>query len=106
MFSDSERFINLQNIYRQKAQNDLEAITARVEQILHNIDKPYDYINETQIKLFCKNAHFLKLIRGRSLENEYDPQISKLGVLLGNSKYKLFKFSLLDYSCTRIINFI
>jgi amyloid beta precursor protein binding protein 1 len=83
MFSDSERFISLQNIYRNKAQHDLEAITSRIEHLLYNIDKPYDFISEQQIKLFCKNAYFLKVIRGRSLNNEYDPQNSKLGILLG-----------------------
>lgn len=83
MFSDSEGFIALQNIYRSKAQHDLEAITSRIEQILYNIDKPYDYISEHQIKLFCKNAYFLKVIRSRSLHNEYDPQNSRLGILLG-----------------------
>lgn len=92
MFSDSERFIGLQNIYRNKAQKDLEAITSHVEQLLYNIDKPYDYISEQQIKLFCKNAYFLKVIRGRSLNTEYDPQTSTLGMLLGNfGKYMPFK---------------
>jgi amyloid beta precursor protein binding protein 1 len=84
MFSDSERFIALQNIYRNKAQQDLDAITSRVEQILYSIEKPYDYIPEHLIKLFCKNAFFLKVIRSRSLQNEYDPQNSQLGLLLGN----------------------
>ena len=86
MFSDSERFIALQNVYRNKAQHDFEAITSRVEQLLYDIDKPYDFISEQQIKLFCKNAYFLKVIRCRSLQNEYDPQNSRLGELLGNFK--------------------
>jgi amyloid beta precursor protein binding protein 1 len=84
MFSDSERFIALQNIYRNKAQNDLESIATHVERLLHDVDKPYDYINENQIRLFCKNAYFLKLIRGRSFDCEYDPQTSKLGLFLGD----------------------
>ena len=87
MFSDSERFIALQNIYRDKAQQDFEAITSRVEQILYNIEKPFDFISEHSIKLFCKNAYFLKVIRSRSLQNEYDPQNSKLGILLGSFKH-------------------
>lgn len=85
MFSDSEKFINLQNIYRQKAQQDLEAIQSRVEQLLLNIEKPYDYISEHQIKLFCKNAYFLKIIRTSSLEQEYDQQLSKLYTLIDDN---------------------
>jgi NEDD8-activating enzyme E1 regulatory subunit len=85
MFSDSEKFINLQNVYRQKAQQDLEAIQSRIEQLLHNIDKPYDYISEHQVKLFCKNAYFLKVIRTSSLEQEYDPQLSKLDALVDDN---------------------
>lgn len=98
----------MQNVYKTKAQHDVEAVMTRIERLLLNINKPYDYINENQVKLFCKllffrpslihfmiicdwlkiklgkNAHFLKSIRYRSLAEEYDPQTSKIDELMGN----------------------
>ena len=105
MFSDSDKFIALQNIYRSKAQNDVDIVMSRVERLLINIDKSYDCINEKLVKMFCKqnefkwplaaaqtdhscifqgkNAYFLKIIKYRSLKEEYDPQSTRLGLLLG-----------------------
>jgi amyloid beta precursor protein binding protein 1 len=73
----------LQNVYRAKAQHDIEAVMTRVERLLLNINKPYDFINEQQVKLFCKNAYFLKVIKYRSLAQEYDPQTSNIENLMG-----------------------
>ena len=84
MVSDSERFVSLQNVYRAKAQHDIEAVMTRVERLLLNINKPYDFINEQQVKLFCKNAYFLKVIKYRSLSQEYDPQTSVIESLMEN----------------------
>lgn len=85
MKSDSERFVSLQNVYRAKAQHDIEAVMTRVERLLSasNINKPYDFINEQQVKLFCKNAYFLKVIKYRSFAQEYDPQTSNIENLMG-----------------------
>lgn len=82
MFSDSDKFIALQNVYRSKAQNDVDIVMSRVERLLINIDKSYDCINEQLVKLFCKNAYFLKIIKYRSLKDEYDPQSAKLALFI------------------------
>ncbi|CAF0710385.1 unnamed protein product [Brachionus calyciflorus] len=82
MFSDSDKYIAIQNVYKAKAQQDIEAVLSRVERLLLNINKPYDYINEQEVKLYCKNAYFLKNIRYRSLSKEYDPQTSNIGSLM------------------------
>ena len=53
MVSDTERFVALQNAYKVKSQHDVEAVMTRVERLLLNINKPYDYIDEQLVKLFC-----------------------------------------------------
>lgn len=78
MVSDTERFVSLQNVYKAKAQHDIESVLSRVERLCLNINKPYDFILEQQVKLFCKNSYFLKSIKFRSLEQECDPQTSKI----------------------------
>jgi amyloid beta precursor protein binding protein 1 len=83
MVSDSNKFVALQNVYRAKAQSDAEAVMTRVERLLLNINKPFDYITEQTIRLYCKNAYFLKLINYRSLATEYDPQTSVIASLIG-----------------------
>uniref|UniRef100_A0A3P8UGV1 NEDD8-activating enzyme E1 regulatory subunit n=1 Tax=Cynoglossus semilaevis TaxID=244447 RepID=A0A3P8UGV1_CYNSE len=59
MFADSQKFINLQNIYREKAMEDVAAVTKHVEQLLQSVGK------------VCKNASFLRVVRCRSLAEEY-----------------------------------
>jgi amyloid beta precursor protein binding protein 1 len=54
MFSDSDKYVSLQNVYKSKAKQDIDSVMSRVERLLLNINKPYDYINEERVKLFCK----------------------------------------------------
>ena len=61
MVSDTERFVALQNAYKIKSQHDVEAVMTRVERLLLNINKPYDYIDEQLVKLFCKFKIVLQL---------------------------------------------
>jgi len=69
--------------YKTKAQQDIESVTSRVERLLLDINKPYDFIDVQLVKLFCKNSYFLQAIRYRSLEEECDPQTSKIDSLIG-----------------------
>jgi amyloid beta precursor protein binding protein 1 len=87
MMSDSDKFIALQNAYKTKSQHDLDSVMTRIERLLLNINKPYDYINENLVKIYCKNAYILKSIRYRSLNQEYDPQTSNVGSLMGEGIY-------------------
>ena len=54
MVSDSDKFVALQNVYKSKAQHDIEAVMSRVERLLLNMNKPFDSINESQVKVYCK----------------------------------------------------
>ncbi|CAH3176008.1 unnamed protein product, partial [Porites evermanni] len=81
MTADSKRYIELQNIYQEQARKDIASITQRVQRILVDLGKSSDTIPDSEIKLFCKNASFLRLIRGRSLAEEYRPSATKASEL-------------------------
>ncbi|XP_052010067.1 NEDD8-activating enzyme E1 regulatory subunit isoform X2 [Xyrauchen texanus] len=71
MIADSDKFISLQNIYREKAMTDAAKVSKHVESFLQSVGKPPESISEQEIKLFCKNAAFLRVVRCRSLAEEY-----------------------------------
>lgn len=83
MVSDSDKYVAIQNVYKSKAQHDVDSVLSRVERILLNINKPFDYISEKEVKLYCKNVYHLKNIRYKSVSQEYDPQTSNIGSLIG-----------------------
>uniref|UniRef100_T1JKN5 NEDD8-activating enzyme E1 regulatory subunit n=1 Tax=Strigamia maritima TaxID=126957 RepID=T1JKN5_STRMM len=78
MTADSERYISLQNIYKNEANKHTEIIFRKVQQLLLNIGKPQDYITEADIKMFCKNSAFLRVIKGRSVAEEYNTKTAKV----------------------------
>uniref|UniRef100_A0A8C5EDC7 NEDD8-activating enzyme E1 regulatory subunit n=1 Tax=Gouania willdenowi TaxID=441366 RepID=A0A8C5EDC7_GOUWI len=59
MIADSQKFINLQNVYRTKAMQDAAAVSTHVQRLLQSLGK------------VCKNASFLRVVRCRSLAEEY-----------------------------------
>ncbi|KAJ8343704.1 hypothetical protein SKAU_G00310330 [Synaphobranchus kaupii] len=71
MIADSEKFIKLQSIYREKAMQDAMIVSKHVESMLQSVGKPTESISEHDIKLFCKNAAFLRVVCCRSLAEEY-----------------------------------
>uniref|UniRef100_G3PRU0 NEDD8-activating enzyme E1 regulatory subunit n=1 Tax=Gasterosteus aculeatus aculeatus TaxID=481459 RepID=G3PRU0_GASAC len=71
MIADSQKFINLQNVYREKAMQDALAVSKHVECLLQSIGKPPESISDKDIKLFCKNSSFLRVVCCRSLAEEY-----------------------------------
>ncbi|KAK7114181.1 NEDD8-activating enzyme E1 regulatory subunit-like isoform X2 [Littorina saxatilis] len=80
MTSDSERYIQLQNVYREQAATDMTAIRNRVHALLQSLGrdepvfvdpKPCGAVSDNEIKTFCRNAAFLRLVRCRSLAEEY-----------------------------------
>ncbi|XP_059164934.1 NEDD8-activating enzyme E1 regulatory subunit-like isoform X2 [Physella acuta] len=71
MTSDSERYIQLQTAYRDQAEVDAAAVTRHVHSLLHSIGRP-GTITDSEIKTFCRNAAFLRILRCRSLQNEYE----------------------------------
>eukprot|EP00092_Neocalanus_flemingeri_P039507 GFUD01043021.1.p1 GENE.GFUD01043021.1~~GFUD01043021.1.p1 ORF type:complete len:545 (-),score=151.32 GFUD01043021.1:255-1889(-) len=71
MFSDSERYIKLQNIYIEKEKQDAEIIQRKVQQVLESLGRSAETISETEIRRFCREAKFLRVQRGSSLNDEF-----------------------------------
>jgi NEDD8-activating enzyme E1 regulatory subunit len=72
MTADTASFINLQNVYRAKALDDMEIVYRRAQQLLHEIGKSSDVITEKDVKLFCREAANITVIRGTKISDEYD----------------------------------
>ncbi|XP_028406332.1 NEDD8-activating enzyme E1 regulatory subunit-like [Dendronephthya gigantea] len=71
MTADSKRFIQLQNCYHEKALEDIQNISEKLRAILSSIGKKSNFIEDDEIRLFCKNSAFLRVIRCSSLCEEY-----------------------------------
>ncbi|KAM9301535.1 NEDD8-activating enzyme E1 regulatory subunit [Gastrophryne carolinensis] len=71
MIADSDKFIKLQNVYREKAKKDASTVEHYVSKILLSVGRPPESISEKDIRLFCRNCAFLRVVQGRSLAEEY-----------------------------------
>uniref|UniRef100_A0A8C7WF51 NEDD8-activating enzyme E1 regulatory subunit n=1 Tax=Oncorhynchus mykiss TaxID=8022 RepID=A0A8C7WF51_ONCMY len=69
MIADSEKFINLQNVYREKAMQDASVVSKHVESLLQSVGKPSCLC--CVFRSAGKNAAFLRVVRCRSLAEEY-----------------------------------
>ncbi|KAJ3103065.1 NEDD8-activating enzyme E1 regulatory subunit [Phlyctochytrium planicorne] len=84
MKADTETYVKLQTVYREKARQDAQSIKKRVVALLASIDRSSDAIPFEEIERFCKNASLLLLIRYRSIGEEYGstekyaPQLNRL----------------------------
>lgn len=63
--------------YRRKFKADLESVASRVKSVLHELGRDEAEISRDEIEAFCKNAGYLKVIRYRSLEEEYSSPKTK-----------------------------
>ena len=96
MTSSSEMYIKLQHLYQQQARVDMETVRNHLCQLLACLGKPTDTISEGDIKLFCRNAAFLRVVSCRSLLEEYNfPRREELAVHLGNPDGNLACYILL-----------
>ncbi|XP_023618876.1 NEDD8-activating enzyme E1 regulatory subunit isoform X1 [Myotis lucifugus] len=71
MIADSGKYIKLQNVYREKAKKDAAAVGNHVAKLLQSIGRAPESISEKELKLFCSNSAFLRVVRCRSLAEEY-----------------------------------
>ncbi|KAF7728828.1 NEDD8-activating enzyme E1 regulatory subunit [Apophysomyces ossiformis] len=68
MKSDTSNYVRLQNV---QAQEDLLAVTTRVKDILQSLGSDTDVVPTETIQSFCKNAAYVKLLKYRSIKEEY-----------------------------------
>ncbi|XP_039359637.1 NEDD8-activating enzyme E1 regulatory subunit isoform X1 [Mauremys reevesii] len=71
MIADSGKFIKLQNVYREKAKKDAAAVGNHAGKLLQSIGKAPESISQKELKLLCSNSAFLRVVRCRSLSEEY-----------------------------------
>ena len=96
MTSSSDMYINLQRLYQAQARADMEALTGHLSQLLAMLNKPANSIPEVEIKRFCRNSSFLRVVRCRSLSSEHDQaNVSVLGAQLSNPDSELVYYVLL-----------
>eukprot|EP00042_Codosiga_hollandica_P045354 m.459313 g.459313 ORF g.459313 m.459313 type:complete len:432 (-) comp57005_c0_seq2:99-1394(-) len=74
MAADSARYIALQQLFFNKAREDFESMSTLVKEHLVSIGRAPAEIDDFTIKLFCKNAAFLQIVRTRSIAEEYNPE--------------------------------
>ena len=78
MFSDSKSYIELQSIYKEKANQDFVQIYKKVQTHLESIGRNEESISESLVKKFCKEAANLRIIRGSSIAGEYNGTQDKI----------------------------
>lgn len=71
MKAESLDYVELQNIYRQKATSDLIQVAQNISQILASLNRPESGIPEEDISLWCRNANHVRRIRYRPLIDEW-----------------------------------
>ncbi|KAI9023556.1 NEDD8 activating enzyme E1 subunit 1 [Phycomyces nitens] len=80
MKSDTTNYVALQNVYREKAKEDIAAVTAHLNTILKANGIPENSISQDIVESFCKNSAHIKVVRYRSIEEERvkSPQTDKI----------------------------
>ncbi|OQE22854.1 hypothetical protein PENFLA_c012G09205 [Penicillium flavigenum] len=71
MKAQSADYVSLQNIYKAKARQDVEEVTATVRHLESQLQRRTPAIPDRDIEVFCKNAAHIKVVLGREI-----PQIS------------------------------
>lgn len=90
--------------YHEQAAKDAEIVYNHVQQLLQDINLPDDTITEHDVKVFCKHASELCVIRGTRIADEYersgsvDNELCKLiNILKLVSNIILFLFIIYTY---------
>lgn len=69
MTASTDHYVTLQNIYRNQAASDAEIVYRKVQEIISQLH--CESISEAEVKLFCRHAHDLYLMKGSNISTEY-----------------------------------
>lgn len=69
--ASSSTYVEVQRLFKQKAQRDLEGLKGHLAAVLASVDLPSAAIADSEVESFAKHAGYVKLIRGRSLRERY-----------------------------------
>ncbi|KAJ2851025.1 hypothetical protein IWW36_001452 [Coemansia brasiliensis] len=70
MKADTLSYVNLQRIYKQKAEADKREFLCHLHDVLHDADLPTDHVSSEQVDAFCRNASKLRLVRTHPLDQD------------------------------------
>ncbi|KAL8702023.1 MAG: hypothetical protein Q9201_004600 [Fulgogasparrea decipioides] len=76
MKAQSHDYIQLQNIYKSKARQDIDDVTKRVRNIEAFLEREENPVEAKEIEAFCKGAAFVKLIRGQPMLSRVEDTIA------------------------------
>jgi len=96
MKSDTEKYVELQTVYRKKFQEDFREIREKVNNTLAQINRPANSISDDQIITMIKNASSLRVIRYKTLEDEFvnQPNISLISQSLNEESSNMVYYIL------------
>ncbi|KAJ1940186.1 hypothetical protein FBU59_003886, partial [Linderina macrospora] len=72
MKADTKSYIALQRVYKQKADADKTEYARHVRQSLASLDLPPDFVSQSEIDTYCKDARRLRLLRFTPLHDEFE----------------------------------
>uniref|UniRef100_A0A182PP46 Queuine tRNA-ribosyltransferase accessory subunit 2 n=1 Tax=Anopheles epiroticus TaxID=199890 RepID=A0A182PP46_9DIPT len=72
MTADTNSYISLQTVYRNQAAHDAEIVFRRARQLLKELNKPNDLITDKDVRLFCREAANIAVVRGTKITDEFD----------------------------------
>lgn len=81
MHAFTQQYLELQRIYRAKADADAAAVEAHARAILEAARRDPSSIPTSEVKHFCKHARYLRLVRCRSLSEEVEPSSCRVDAL-------------------------
>ncbi|KAJ2077817.1 hypothetical protein H4R24_004893 [Coemansia sp. RSA 988] len=83
MKSDTKSYIELQRLYKQKAEQDKSEFTVHLHSVLQEASLSIDHVSSDTIDVFCKNAGRLRLVRTRLLHEVLESNPESLECLSG-----------------------
>ncbi|GLC42485.1 hypothetical protein PLESTB_001103300 [Pleodorina starrii] len=81
MHATTDMYLNVQHLYREKAERDVAAVEAHVRQLLGRLGRPADAISHDTVRLYCRHARHLRCVRYRTLGEEVGFETARGNVL-------------------------
>ncbi|TIC56464.1 hypothetical protein E3Q01_02442 [Wallemia mellicola] len=71
LHTDTQTYVNLQSIYKNKAREDVNELKEILKGIVDKFSIPIENFNDDIIASFAKHSGYLKVIKGSSIKDEY-----------------------------------
>ncbi|KAH8418195.1 hypothetical protein KR222_000376 [Zaprionus bogoriensis] len=84
MTANTDSYIALQHIYRQQALQDADQVYHKCQDYLKELSLPADSIDERTVRLLCREAAGLAVLRGTRIADEYEKSCRLLPLVEDN----------------------